>query len=320
MSRPPSKKGSARASPERRRRERKSALKKRQNACFFCTRPLHPKDSALFVEEEVGRIFCTEECITRYFTPEVERLEKEYKRILSREDLTGEEKEALAHLRWLTLEESDETWHETTSGGDLRYTLISEFQPGENPIWYICICLFLRGDPSFLFLAFPTKDAAMVDYYRKGDRMERTRHTVNKDKKGESSDQTEVTDGLAEPWTEEETLRAQVMQDRRKDDIPTEDYALYQSCVDETLETPDEVWSLKGVAEETRRMYHFIRHYPEERPAMWFIIVARETEDDEQIEIVDAFPTRDQKIMEFYRRGEQEVGHAGRPSSSQLVH
>jgi hypothetical protein len=50
------------------------------------------------------------------------------------------------------------------------------------------------------------------------------------------------------------------------------------------------------------------------------LIIARETEDEEQIEILDAFPTRDAALVDRYRRGEQEVGHTQPGPVSRVVH
>ena len=61
-------------------RTSKSAKPKVTNLiqCAYCEKKLTPSDSALFVEEEVGRVFCTEACISHFFSPDVERLEEEY--------------------------------------------------------------------------------------------------------------------------------------------------------------------------------------------------------------------------------------------------
>lgn len=280
--------------------------------CLFCEKTLGKKEKALFVEEEIGRIFCSEDCITDYFTPEVEILEKEYKTTLKSDDLVGIEKEKLAHLRWLTLQEPGETWRQKTPSGDLRYTLISEFQPIDKPIWYICICLFLRGEPSFLYLAFPTKNPSLVDQYRRGEQI-KTTHS----KKAQDVPQ----DRLAESWTQEETDRARFLQDRKKDDIPIEEFGLYDACFDETLENPDEVWAIEKDLKHKKKTYHFIRFYPDDHPSgMWFIILAKETEDEDEIEILEAFPTRDATVVEYFRRGNQEVGIQDSPNTSRMVH
>jgi hypothetical protein len=318
MKRMPTKKG-----PERRKRARSKShsSKTRQSrttssgkegACQSCSKDLRGSDKALFVEEEIGRTFCSEECIANYFTPEIDRLEKDYFRKLSPNDLSGDERESLAHLRWITLQEPDESWREKTLSGDFRYTLISEFQPQDKKIWCICICLFLRGEPSFLYLAFATRNAAMANSYRKGERVQLTREGNRGNAKHQKEPQEippgTSMDGLASAWTEDETLRAQLTQERRSDDIPHADFSLYQSCLEETLEGPDEVWSVEMTEKDSFNLYHFLRFYPDENPGVWYIIVARETEDEEQIEILDAFPTRDSSLVDRYRRGHQEIG------------
>lgn len=331
--------------------------------CHHCGIELKQSDRALFVEEEVGRVFCSEECIAAYFGPEIERLEKEYSRHLVPGDLTGAEREEFAHLRWITLQEPDETWREKTLSGDYRYTLISEFDPGPKKIWSICICLFLRGEPSFLYLAFVTRNAAMVDQYRRGEQIEwqsqKEQQATHGSEEGdaEPSDEAaggsgQMSDRLADPWTEEETHRARLLNERREDDIPAEEFHLYQGCVEETLEEPDEVWSIGGAPEPEAelmagalepvepvepgesgepgesssepgegKVYHFIRHYPEEAPGFWYVIVAREIEDAEQIELLEAFPTRDPDLVERCRRGNREVGSGVQnKSATRVVH
>ncbi len=108
--------------------------------CVSCSKPLLSQDRALFVEEEVGRIFCSEDCITNHFQPEIEALEKEYLKARPRDDLSASEREKYAHLRWVTLQEPDEVWRHRTNDGDSRYVLISEFKPASKPIWCVAIC------------------------------------------------------------------------------------------------------------------------------------------------------------------------------------
>jgi len=310
------------------RRKQAKPAANNEESCFHCSKDLRNEEKALFVEEELSRIFCTESCIAAYFGPDIERLEKEYFKHLSSGDLNVDDREKFAHLRWITLEEADEVWREKTLSGDYRYTLISEFKPGSRPIWCVCICLFLRGEPSFLFLAFPTKNQAMVAHYRRGERVQWMRDKTTKKKSKDAREMPEevvssqVIDGLADEWTEEESLRAQHLNNvGGDDDIPSGEYGLYESCLNETLEVPDEVWSPSSEkTDDALKLYHFIRHYPEEESGVWFVIVARETEDAEEIEILDAFPTKDARVVDRYRNGTQEVGSAERNAPSRLVH
>lgn len=301
------------------------------NHCHNCGEDLKKEDKALFVEEEVGRVFCSEPCIADYFTPEIERLEKEYFRHLSKSDLSAEDREALAHLRWITLQEPDESWREKTLQGDHRYTLISEFNPGnegQKRIWCVCICLFLRNEPSFLYLAFVTRNAGMVDAYRRGEPFEWHRtpgsatgasaaegHAASgSDVRTEEGGEARV-DGLAESWSEEETQRAEILSKRKSSDIPQSEFNLYQGCLEETLEAPNEVWSQEsGAGLERSKVYHFIRFYPDEGAGVWYVVVAKEptagseAAESDQIELVDAFPTKDSDLVDSLRRGHQEAG------------
>lgn len=316
-----------------------------EEVCENCAKDLTGNERALFVEEELGRIFCSERCIAAHFTPEIERLEKEYFKRLSANDLEASQREALAHLRWITLQDPDEVWREKTLTGDYRYTLISEFQPENKKIWSICICLFLRGEPSFLYLAFPTKSLAMVNHYRRGERVQ----WVRPDKSAQSTEsesspapEESPSDRLADSWTEEETFLAESNMQRRDDDIPQDEYSLYHSCLEETLEAPDEVWTLHSAEEkgstatdpsepsdpdESLTTYHFIKHYPDEKPGVWYIVVARDSEaagegsaGEEQIEIMEAFPTNDRALVDRYRRGAQEVGGIQSSPATRVVH
>lgn len=182
----------------------------------------------------------------------------------------------------------------------------------------------------------------MADYYRKGERMQveyRTAHpgghgsfqkgididTNSSTTMSQSKRETEQTgsgfvDGLADEWTEDETLRAQLTRDRNSSDIPVEEFSLYQSCLEETLEAPDEVWSMQLKEHSSLRLYHFLRNYPDENPGIWYIVIARETEDEEQIEILDAFPTRDSNLVDQFRRGQQEVGTMDKAPTTRVVH
>ncbi|MFZ9596263.1 MAG: PBECR2 nuclease fold domain-containing protein [Bdellovibrionia bacterium] len=308
-------------------REAQSTGSSVREMCEHCTLDLSNSQRALFVEEEVGRVFCSETCIAAYFTPEINRLEKDYLRKLSPSDLSASEKEKLAHLRWVTLEDPDEVWCEKTISGDLRYTLIAEFAPEQKKIWSICICLCLRGEPSFLFLAFQTRNSAMLSSYRKGERIT---WSQARGKSQQSADQRSalnstnsapvLTDGLDEPWTPEETLRAQIVHKRHADDIPMADFGLYESCLDETLESPDEVWSLVASEFDPYEVYHFIRYYSEDSVGFWFVIIARETEDAGQIEIIEAFPTRDSSLVDRHRKGHQEIGQTEEIPLVRVVH
>jgi hypothetical protein len=312
---------------------------------------LKKADRALFVEEEVGRVFCSEPCITQYFQTDIERLEKDYVRLRGHHDLTPEQREQFSHLRWVTLEAPDEGWCEKTLAGDLRYTFISEFQPEEKSIWMVCICLMLRGEPSFLFMAVPTRNRSVVQHYRRGEELssaqlekiaaaasERASQSLagNPEADEASVGSSRVADTLAlEGWSKEETARAGSSQERSQSDIKDVDFPKFEKFIEETLGAPDEVWAsplgeespesaASSEDEEDLKIYHFIRRFSPQKisggEGFWYVVVAKDTEDDSQIELLDSFPTRDPELVERYRRDELEFGAEPQSQPSRLVH
>ena len=279
--------------------------------CCECNKLIPAKEQALFVEEEVGRYFCQESCIVSHFTGEIEKMEREYGRNVSPTDLSGEERERYSHLRWATLEEPEEVWKEKIASGDDRYTMISQFKPDKKTVWGVGVCLMLRGEPSFLFIAFITSDRHLVDAFRKGEKLKVVRKNVLAEETNAEAvpittveSEEDVQDGLAEPWSESDSVRASIVSHRKDDDISVDDFAFYQKCLEETLQDPNELWSY--TAKASKRVYHFIREY-EHDTNYWYVVMAKDTEDNTQIEIIDAFPTKDKNLVELCRHGKKEV-------------
>jgi len=276
--------------------------------CCECNKLIPAKEQALFVEEEVGRYFCQESCIVSHFTPEIEKMEREYGRHVSPTDLSSEERERFSHLRWTTLEKPEEIWKEKVPSGDHRYTVISQFTPDKKPIWGVGVCLMLRGDPSFLFIAFVTSDRHLVDVFRKGEKLKviqkKTENEIAEEATALEENSPDGEDGLAEPWTESDSVRVSIIGSRKPNDIPVEDFCFYQKCLEETLQEPTELWSY--TAKSSKRVYHFIREY-EHDSNYWYVVMAKDTIDETQIEIIDAFPTKDKSLVEMCRHGKKEV-------------
>ena len=291
-----------------------------QERCIQCQKPLSSQ-SALFVEVEVGRAFCSERCIMEHFSTEVDRLESEYLRRVMPDDLNAEEREDLSHLRWMVMENPHEVWREKTLDGDFRHTLISQFDYNGQVIWCVCLTLFLDTGPSFIFLSFVSRQSELVEQYRRGELVGELaakdkdfgiqvagRSSVVLSEKEARALSHEPTDRLAEPWTEDEIFRARLAYERAEDDIPHEEFDDFDDCIEPTLSEPDEVWSTvpgKGKGGDLH-LYHFIRKFDDYSTDVWYVVVARETDNEEEIEIMDAFPTIDRDLVDRYRCGERE--------------
>jgi hypothetical protein len=129
-------------------------------------------------------------------------------------------------------------------------------------------------------------------------------------------------------WIEDEIYRVQLVYECSDDDIPLEQFVEYQECFELTLDESDEIWSYLVIGDKIgqTKIYHFIKRFQGEEDgaerSTWFIIMAKETEDAEQIEILDAFPTQDPALVDRHRHGKQETGSHGQANATavRLVH
>jgi len=299
----------------------------RKDVCADCEKDLKGSDQVLFVEEEVGRVFCSEECIGNHLSPEVELLESQYLDQLGQDELESELRQALEEsLRVKTLSSPEEIWRESTMAGDYRYTLINLYKKDGFKVWNVCICLMLRSEPSFLYLSFVSNDSKLIEKYRNGERVQWTFASKGREIENWAvyeDDSPEKSDGPATDWTKGDTLRASLSQERAKTDIPEERFGEYHHCLDETVQNPDEIWTIDHEDEENFHLYHFIRQHREEDPWIWYIVVAKQTESEEEIEILDAFPSRDSSLVDRYRCGvreDEESTHTSQKSYNRVVH
>jgi hypothetical protein len=224
----------------------------------------------------------------------------------------------------VNLKEPSEVWAQKLPTGDIRYTLISEFKSEENEsIWMVCLCLFLRGEPSFLYLAFPTSRPNFVNAYRRGEKVTAIHRPARTKADGLVNEESMIeemaiaNDGLAEPWTESESARARLNILRTAEDIQERDFKKYEKLLQPTLAEPDECWAIKtGIL--TGRTLHMIKEFEEGKRPLYYIVVAREI-DPEEMEVIDAFPTKDEKLVSQLRVGEQEMGEGVQGARRQKV-
>lgn len=277
-------------------------------SCIHCREQLE-ESKVYLVEQEVGRLFCSEKCIAEYFKPDSERLESEFFEHVSEEDFVDQERAKFVHLRWPTLESPDEVWRQRVTTGDSYYTLISKYSISGHWVYFISICLFLRGEPSFMFLGFPTKDEALVESYRRGERLEWPLKT------SASEEEEARGDTLASEWSAEESMLAELHASRREDDIPSSQFEEFQKAfLEVTLESPDELWSYETKKDgETQKLYHFVKKVAisDKNEEIFYVVVTRETEEDEMLEVLEAFPTKDTELVDAYRIGELEEPSGG---------
>lgn len=283
--------------------------------CANCRKPLGSMERVLFVEKEIGRCFCSEDCIREYFQPTVELMQEELGKVRSQGDFTEAEASRMAQYRLLTLQDPDEVWLEDTDSGERRFTFISHFRHGDEPFSYVVVCLTIDGEPSFIFLNFPTRDQELVTAYRRGRDL-RVNDEVREEEEGLevalpvappplAAAAEPVRKAMSDPdsLSEWERLYAEA---RQPGDVPVEDFAMFAEYVEPTIDDPEEIWSFRD--DEGNPWVTFIANYSEEEggpSAFRMIVVCQPTKEEGKraLDVVFAFPTLDAALAQRFRRG-----------------
>ncbi|MGE4233125.1 MAG: PBECR2 nuclease fold domain-containing protein [Bacteriovoracia bacterium] len=254
--------------------------------CANCRKRLEGLNQIFFVEKEIGRCFCSHECIQDYFQPTIQAMEEEHNKLLSRHDFTQEQRRSLAHHQPLTLAEPDEIWISSTENGEKYFTYISQFETQNGQKFhYIVVSLAIDNIPSFVFISFPTKDEELLTHYRKGTEISKTAQNALT-----ADDFEKLHNDLRQP-----------------EDIPYEAFDRFAPYLDPSLDEPDEIWSFndqknKWVVFMARHVVRVIRESNDvEMQDFMMILITRFNKG--QIEIVFAFPTIDPGLVQYFRKG-----------------
>ncbi len=286
--------------------------------CANCRKSLAEIETILFVEKEVGRCFCSEECIHDYFQPAVDAMLEEHDRLRSRGDYGDGAGERFSQYRALTLEDPDEVWLNETDSGERHFTFMSKFRSGEDAFTYVCVCLTIEGVPSFVFLGFATRDEDLVEQYRRGTEIPLESPAAEPEVAGGPEDSAaNLADAAANEigrqllWEKLFAGEGASSSDlRRSDDIPREQFDQFVQFIEPTMDDPDEIWSF--VDPEKQKWLTFISIYKDHEDEETFfsmIVVCRLFENGE-MQMVSAFPTIDPDFAQKFRRGVQSVNKA----------
>lgn len=280
--------------------------------CANCRKSLAEVETLLFVEKEVGRCFCSEDCIHDYFQPTVDAMQEELERLRSRGDYGDGTSQRFGQYRALTLEDPDEVWMHETESGERHFTFISKFRNGEEQFSYICVCLTIEGMPSFVFLGVATKDEELVEAYRRGTEVplkEQEAPEIEFNQPSEAEQQLEEQERKL-LWEKLFAGESSSNDLRRADDIPHDQFAQFSQFIDPTIDDPDEIWTF--LDPEKRKWLTFISMYrdEEENENYFSMVVVCRLHEDNSMEMVSAFPSVDPDFVQKFRRGVQSLNKA----------
>ncbi|MDD4974799.1 MAG: hypothetical protein PHY93_10640 [Bacteriovorax sp.] len=283
--------------------------------CTECKAILPSLDKLLFVEEKSTKGFCSEACIEDFYIPLIRHFESI--ELNMRKNLGIEEEKinfnfSDKQLVDEVLSSFDEVWKVSNELDEEIFTYIKHYDKFSG----VVICKVYSGEASFVFLSTTTRSRQFLAEIRTGEKVN------NKEQSAEGEFPKEFSEDFSEDdfnfmqllENKKSVLLAELLVKRKDDDIPFEDFMLYESCFPETLETPDEVFESRDKEGDTFIVY--IKSYIKERENFFYIISClkrkdKENEDSPDVSVfpVLAFPTNDLDLYSEFRTGKRIAGH-----------
>jgi hypothetical protein len=246
----------------------------------------------IIIDESEGLVFASEHELYAHFQNEIQHLEREFFEVRSDVDIKENDFSKYDGQLEKLLDDPDEVYEDSITLKTQRvFVYIRLFS---SDVYHVAVCYLTDSTPSFVYLHFPTRNAKLVEHYRRGQLVfERTSGDVpvgaiDGDALHESDD---LAIGL---------YRAMLLL-RSDKDIAEDDFHQFAECREETLEDADEIWrssdSLGNV------LVSFIKEFGDEEE-FFYIVVTVEDAPSGSHALLFSFPTHDKGLVDRYRHGE----------------
>jgi hypothetical protein len=246
----------------------------------------------IVINESEGLVFDSETALYTYFAEDILKLEKEFFAIRANSDFPEAEFGEYEGNLNPSLEDPDEIWEDTSSLGEkICYVYIKNY--GDD-LWHVAVCYLTDETPSFVYLHFPTNDAALVEKYRRGECVF-------------SPDTRDIAMGAIEGDSLYENdplavgLYSAMMMLRSPSDIPETQFLKYEEFREPTLEEADEIW--RSADSTGNVLVSFIKEVGEEEE-LFYIAVTLEDAPSGSHALLFSFPSSDKGLVDRYRHGE----------------
>lgn len=286
--------------------------------CCECKTHLENLVDLLFIEEDSHKGFCSESCILNHYAPVVENFERsdlEFRVMceLKQTEACSAQKENM-DLVGQTLENPDEVWLVTNELGQKYYTQISKYTSADEEFYFILICSYFDGAPSFVFFQTTTYSKKLVSQYRIGEKLGKDiddEVIESKDGKMRSEEIKLSQDSIEILEQKKSEELARLLENRSdEDDIDYNLFPMYEKFLPQNLEEPDEVYKK---IEDDEVTLTFIRSYKEDSLDFFYIVICmemaiEEIPDNDVLVPVIGFPSTDKDLYLQYAAGEKIQG------------
>lgn len=269
--------------------------------CSECKTVVSDLDRLLFIEAETTKGFCSEKCIEDFYNPLIAHFEKCEKKI--REELSLSHEVIRSSLDDKELIEAviaspNEVWENRNELKECLYTYIRHFEDYSA----VVIATVYNEEASFVFFRTLTKSKALLDEFRSSDKTQRQALPAEEEREFSEEDMA----FMQELENKKSRLLADLLVKRKDHDIPFEEFSDYESCFQDCLETPDEIFETKDKEGDT--FFIYIKSFLRGSKTFFYIISClkrKDTETPEDVHIfpVLAFPTIDMNLVRDFRNG-----------------
>lgn len=277
--------------------------------CYNCKKISKNLSDFLFVEEDSNKSFCSDTCIEEFFSPLVDYYDSEEKKFRNENDI--EEK----HLEeFLSDDEKidqilstpDEIWCQEEEYQDKLYSLIKQFKYNENKSFYLIVLSFMYASkPSFILFMTATEDEKFLEHFRKGIKTE-----MSIDISSSASVLEIDAETLSMLEKKKSAYLADLLEKRSPADVPYESFHLYDEYLDQTMQTPDEIF--KHIDEEGDQLFTYIKAQVKDTISFYYLVICyslkKGGKDQETLIPIISFPTLDGELYTKYKLGELVQG------------
>lgn len=278
-------------------------------------------DDLLFIDEYSHKGFCSEECIEDFYFPLIKHYEMVEHSLRTKHRLVDELPAGTiieAEVVEAVLGHPSEIFRQTNELNETFYNFIKHY----TDFSVVVVASAYRKEASFVFLATRTKSQALITEFRYGEMVtdwarteeeEDREFSVELEEEGmimeddENADEDMIFIQLLE--SKKSNLLAEILMNRKESDIPFEDYNGYESCFQETLDSPDEVFEKKD--KEGDMVFTYIKAFSRARETFYYIVIClkRIVEGDNvNVYPILALPTTDMEMCQEFRGGTRLSG------------
>ncbi len=270
--------------------------------CYTCRNSVELNDKVFFLEEQSGAYFCSKTCIQEYYGPVSNYYHQQQMELRKAHDIPEEDFPQYEKYSDSCTGSPQEIWRDLGEHGEEYFYFIGNFSDTSGTFHYIVMCFCMEGEPTYIFLSFPTRDPDLVDVFRRGEKVDPMERGMPPSE-GDTPFHVALTVDERTKELEEEMLSY-----RKSSDIPLKEFEEHSSLLSETLENPEEAWELEQgngdkmltlISQHGKKLHYIVLCIPEE---------SDEDGDDEKENVsgwrvLYHFPTNSAELVKKYRRG-----------------